>query len=318
MIKLERPPHGDNARVLSPGLFKALHQGKRGGLLNLKDPQQQQTAMRLAHEADVLVETYRPGVMDKLGLSFAALRELNPRLVYVSLTGYGADGPWRDLAGHDINYLAAAGVVSLSYSPENGNCLNPGVPVADLNGATYALAAINAALLQRVRTGQGQHLDVSLTDCMAHWMNARRAVFQFSGLRSLSEQRARVSHRPAYGVFECADGHYLTLAALEQHFWLRLVDALSLDESKTENWAQHETRVAQAEQVNQHIAEALLSLSRSEALRRLRLADVPVMEVFCPDEIRTLAHLQERGLFNDDEAGLARFPVRMKGISNGT
>lgn len=310
VIKIERPPNGDNTRVLSPGLFNAFNHGKRGGLLDMKDSGQRQIAHDLARTADVLIESYRPGVMDRLGFSYARLQADNPGLIYASLSGYGANGPWRDLPGHDINYLAAAGIASLSYSPENGKSLNQGVPVADLAGATYALAAINAALLQRVRTQKGQYLDVSITDCMAHWMNARRAVFQYRQTDDLQEQRNQVSLKPAYGVFKCADGKRLTLAAIEQHFWDRLVAVLDLTEQAA-CWNSHQARFKRAEEINACIALTISRLTRDDLIKRLRDADVPAMEVFEPNEISRLDHFVQRELFDQSESELARFPVPM-------
>ena len=116
VIKIERPPHGDNLRVMSPSLFGALNRGKRFAQFNLKDVQDREQVLTLLDEADVLVENYRPGVMNRLGLGPADMLERNARLIYVSISGYGSDGPWMRRSGHDMNYLATAGIVSLSVT----------------------------------------------------------------------------------------------------------------------------------------------------------------------------------------------------------
>ncbi|MFP5476993.1 MAG: CoA transferase, partial [Gammaproteobacteria bacterium] len=149
VIKVERPPHGDNARRLGPGGFEAVNRGKKSVLLDLKDEAGRARAHALLAGADVLVESYRPGVMTRLGLDHASLQAAHPRLVYVSLSGYGQDGPWAQLPGHDINYLAAAGVMALSGEPGGPPAPGFGLPAADLCGAMYALSATLAALLQR-------------------------------------------------------------------------------------------------------------------------------------------------------------------------
>jgi crotonobetainyl-CoA:carnitine CoA-transferase CaiB-like acyl-CoA transferase len=316
VIKIERPPRGDNARALSPGLFGAVNRDKRCWMVDLKQAPARAALLERIDRADVLVESFRPGVMTRLGLGPADVHRRNPRLVYVSLSGYGADGEWADRPGHDINYVAGAGIVGLSGALGAEPAQTFGAPVADLAGATYALAALNAALLQRERTGRGQHLDVSLTDCMAHWMNVRRAVFHHAGTATLDAQRALVLRRPAYGVFRCADGLHLTLAAIEQHFWLALLRVLDLGDDAPERWSDYARRRADAEEINGRIAAALGKLDRSVAMHRLVAADVPAMEVFAPDDLPSIPHFRARGLFDDlVEPALARFPVALDGMA---
>jgi CoA:oxalate CoA-transferase len=315
VLKVERPPHGDNVRRMSPALFDVVNRGKRSLLIDLKDTAQRERVLKLVDEADVLVEGYRPGVTERLGLGPKALLERNPRLIYVSLTGYGATGPQALLPGHDLNYLAAAGVVSLAATDTEA-APKTGVPMADLGGAIYALASLNAALYQRERTGRGQHLDVSITDCMAHWMNPRLAVLRHAGAKTAAEQRAVVQKRPAYGVFTCGDGGQLSVAALEDHFFAALVKTLKLDAYAGDAWKTMKARVPEAAEINDAVQAALSRLALAEATEVLTAADVPVAVVATSEELPTRPQFVARGLYTETAAGmLCRFPVAMDGVS---
>lgn len=313
VIKVERPPHGDPVRRSAPGLFAAVNRGKRSLLVDLKTADGLAQVLALAEGADVLVESFRPGVMARLGLDWPTLQQRNPRLVLASLSGYGALGPRADWPGHDINYLAAAGVVDMALKADTTS-VSFGVPVADLAGAGYALAAVQAALLQRARTGRGQHLDVSLSDCAAHWMNVRLAALHDAG-GDAAMARRRVQQRPGYGVFRCRDGMLLTVAALEDHFWHALVDTLPLPAWGGEGWARYRDRAAQADTINTAIARALAAEEGPPALRRLAAADVPVAEVVALDHLSQTPGFVARGLYAATVVGpLARFPVPLEGV----
>lgn len=318
VIKIERPPHGDNARKIAPGLFAAVNRGKHSLMVDLKDPQQAEALRQQVPDADVVVEGFRPGVMKRLGFSYEALAALNSRLVYVSLSGYGQHGPLAQMPGHDINYLAAAGVLALSGSdaahPDHG----AGIPLADLCGAMYALSSTLAALLQRQRTGQGQYLDVSLTDCAAHWMNPRLGHFHEAGLSSVREQREDILAKPAYGVFETADGVLISLGALEDHFWARLVEVLGLEDLRGPDYASHAARTRRAAQINAAIAQRITTQESTVLLARLHGADVPVASVVPPSALASSEHCQQRGLFGNGSEGkepaFVRYPVRVQGM----
>lgn len=314
VIKIERPPHGDPMRRAAPALFTAVNRGKRALPADLKTEAGRAAVLALADGADVMVESFRPGVIARLGLDWPQLQRRNPRLVLASLSGYGSTGPCAQWPGHDINYLAAAGVVGMAMKDE-GASPSFGVPVADLAGATYALAAVQTALLHRVRSGRGQHLDISLTDCVAHWMNPRLAALHDAGGDAVRARQA-VQQRPAYGSFRCADGQALTVAALEDHFWRALVAALPLPAFDTPAFAHYPARAAAVARINAAIAEALAGESRPSAMARLVAADVPVAEVVALDGLAGSPALAERGLFVDTQAGpLLRFPVPMDGVS---
>jgi crotonobetainyl-CoA:carnitine CoA-transferase CaiB-like acyl-CoA transferase len=314
VIKVERPPQGDPIRRAAPALFVAVNRGKRALCVDLKTEAGLATMLALADGADVMVESFRPGVIARLGLDWPRLQQRNPRLVLASLSGYGSTGPRALWPGHDLNYLAAAGVVGMAMKDE---VTSPsfGVPVADLAGATYALAAVQTALLHRVRSGRGQHLDISLTHCVAHWMNPRLAALHDAG-GEVNRARRAVQQRPAYGTFICRDGRALTVAALEDHFWQALVRALPLPAYADPAYARYPARAAAAADINAAIALELRRQDCQAALHGLASADVPVAEVVALDELATAPAHADCGMFVDTAAGpLLRFPVRLAGVS---
>lgn len=320
VIKIERPPGGDNLRRMGPGLFDALHRGKQSLLADLKDEAQRARVRALIGQADVLVESYRPGVMARLGLDAARVRAEFPRLIYVSLSGYGQQGPWADLPGHDINYLAAAGVLAVSGTPGGGPAQSFGLPLADLCSAMYALSSTLAALYQRQHTGAGQHLDVALADCALHWMNPRLAAYREAGAHTLAEQRQATLVKPAYGAFACRDGRHLSIAALEDHFWARLCQALDLAPYATAALRQMPARKAMAGAINARIAEVLAERDLNEVFTLLQKHDIPAAPVIGPSELAALPQFALRDKF-EAEAGqslpLARYPVAMAGVRPG-
>jgi CoA:oxalate CoA-transferase len=316
VLKIERPPHGDPVRRGSPGLFGTVNRGKRSVMLDLKSTEGLERALRLTEDADIVVEGYRPGVMTRLGLGYEAVRLRNPGVVYLSLTGYGQDGPMRLVPGHDLNYLASAGLTSLCGEPGGPPRHGIGLPIADLGGSMYALSALMAALFQRERTGRGQHLDVSMTDCAAHWLNARKGVFHRNGTNDVPGQRRAALMRPAYGVFDCRDGA-VTIAALEGHFWKALVRTLKLDAFDQPEYEALPARSRDCEEINTVIAQVIATMTQAEAVNLLLEADVPVAPVLSPAEADGSPHFAARGLARETCVGpLTPFPVRLAGMGD--
>lgn len=312
VVKIERPPHGDATRTLAPGVFTAVNRGKSSVLADLKDPAQAKRAREVIARADILVEAYRPGVMTRLGFDYPALAPAMPRLIYVSLTGYGQTGPMAMFPGHDVNYLATGGAIALSGRVAGLPAHAFGLPAADLCAATYALAAVLAALVQRARTGNGQHIDVAMADCVAHWMNPRLAQFDDAGLSTLAAQRKDALVKPGYGAFACADGATITIGALEDHFWLRLCGVLDLAPFDGVAFADFAQRVMSAGAINARLAEAVGRLMAADVVSRLRAADVPVAAVVSPGDLPGHPQFAARRLY---DCGLARFPVRLAGMA---
>lgn len=315
VTKVERPPAGDPVRLSSPGLFAAVNRGKSSRMLDLKSERGQAEARALCLRADVVVEGFRPGVMARFGLDHPTLAGDNPGLIYASLSGYGQDGPEAATPGHDLNYLASAGITALTGEPDGEPAHGYGVPVADLAGATYGLVAILAALHQRSASGCGQYLDVALAEAPLHWLNARLGPFRHNGADTLASQRRHALTRPAYGVFRCRDGRHVTVAALETHFWTALVRALDLGAFAAPRFEEIRTRWDEADRVNAALADVIAALDRDECLRRLAEADVPAGPVLEPNEALASPQAVARAVAAESATGaLVRFPVRLAGM----
>lgn len=232
VIRVEQPGSGDAMRRYPPlrdgqsVAFNAVNRNKRSVTLNLKAPQGRGLFLSLLERADCVMEGNRPGVMDRLGLGWPVLRERNPRLVLCSISGYGQEGPWVERAGHDLNYLATNGILSLSAS-RGGAPHPPPVQVADLGGGAQAAAvSILAALLDVARGGEGRWLDVAMTDATLGWISTPLAETDSSGPMPRDEHRL-TGRYACYAVYECLDGRYLSVAALEAKFFATLCQELS-------------------------------------------------------------------------------------------
>ncbi|OWU86646.1 hypothetical protein ATO6_07675 [Oceanicola sp. 22II-s10i] len=314
VTKVERRPAGDALRHALPGLFLLVNRGKGSVALNLKDDADRAQALEMLRDADVMIDGFRPGVMDRLGVGYEAAKAVNPRIIYIGMYGYGATGPMAKAPGHDLNYLALSGVTALCGRPGGAPEHTFGLPVADLGGALYGLSAVLAAVIQRDRTGEGQFIDLSMTDCLAHWVNARRAVYTQDGAEDLETQRRIALVRPAYGVFATSDGA-VSVAALEGHFWGSVVKALDMGPFADPKYQDTAARRAEAEAINARLAEQIAPMTRDQAMALFDAHDVPASPVLTPAEAVASEHFAARGLMQDSVAGpITPFPVRLKGM----
>jgi alpha-methylacyl-CoA racemase len=228
VIKIEDPNQPDYVRIYGPHLngesinYLSYNRSKRSMWLSLTTDEGRATFFRLVETADVVVEQFRPGFLDKLGVGYAAARAVNPRIIYVSVTGYGQTGPYAHLAGHDLNYLAISGVLSATGDAETGPVM-PGVQMADIAGGSYmTVIATQAALLARHRTGLGQHVDVAMTDGAMPLLTAMYALFAGGAVAQAQRGLAPLSGGLVnYQVYETQDGKYIALGTLEPKFWAK-------------------------------------------------------------------------------------------------
>lgn len=224
VIKVEEPGRGDYIRWWPPkvgrnsGFHVVLNRNKRSLTLNLKAEEGRNLFKRLVKDSDVVLEGYRPGVMRKLGLDYETLKRINPRIVYCAITGYGSEGSRARKAGHDVNYLALSGV--LSYCGCGGVPTLPGVQIADLGGGGLLAAfSIVTALLARERLGEGQFIDVSMTDGSFTWNCLRWGRYIADGGEPLPGDDTLNHGFACYNVYETRDGRFMSLGALEPQFW---------------------------------------------------------------------------------------------------
>src|SRR5436309_2781087 len=236
VVKVEEPRKGDYIRWTPPMIgdestaHRALNRGKRSITLNLKNPDGVALLKRLAERFDVLVESFRPGVLDRLGVGWTVLHEINPALVYCAITGYGQDGPYRDRVGHDINYIGYGGVLGI-IGPRDGAPAVPGVQIGDVGGGGMAAAiGILAALLEARATGRGRFVDASMLDGVVSWLTIHGGDFLATGELSERGNMRLAGAFPCYRVYRAADGRYLTVGALEPQFWRALCEAVGVPE----------------------------------------------------------------------------------------
>jgi crotonobetainyl-CoA:carnitine CoA-transferase CaiB-like acyl-CoA transferase len=242
VIKIEDTGAGDYARTLgtAPGetapVFAAINRNKRAMRLDLKKPEGVEVFLRLAAKAAVVVESFRPGVVDRLGVGYAACRKVNPRIVYCAISGYGQTGPYRDLAGHDVNYCGYAGFVD-QVGIAGGDPAIPNLQVADLlGGAVVPAMGILAAVVDAQRSGEGRYVDVSMTDgVLAHNLQALAAVAASGGVRPRGADFL-TGREPCYAVYRTADGRHMAVGALERKFWERVCDVLQRPDLKACHW----------------------------------------------------------------------------------
>ena len=224
VIKIETPRVGDYARHAPPefggnDMFYLLNRGKKSVGLNYRNKRGREIFLQLADTADVIIETFKPGSVDKWKIGYDVVKERNPGVVYCSLSGYGQDGPYRLRAGHDLNYVALAGMLGLNGVSGQAPVV-PGVQVADLGGAMMATIAILGALMGRERSSEGAYLDISMLDTVVSlMMPVAGGWWHGTGQVPAAGKTPLGGALPCYGVYETQDGHYLTFGAIEPPFW---------------------------------------------------------------------------------------------------
>jgi crotonobetainyl-CoA:carnitine CoA-transferase CaiB-like acyl-CoA transferase len=235
ILRVEAPNLPDLLRVMPPmdGEVSAAHReinrNKRSLTLDLKKPEGVSVVERLVKRFHVVIEQFRPGVMDRLGVGYTDLSKINPAIVYCSITGYGQDGPYRDRAGHDNNYLGISGVMSYTGRAEGGP-LPLGIQIADqCAGGLNAVIAIIAALYHREKTGEGQYLDISMTDGAFHLGCMEMMNYLASG-QEVGREEPALSGGSYYDFYETADGGYMSVGSLEPQFFAALCKALGRDD----------------------------------------------------------------------------------------
>ena len=307
VVKVENTGSGDYAReLLGRHFFGLVNRNKRGLRLDLKAPAGRDAFLRIAEHADVLVEQFRPGVMDRMGIGYEAICAINPRIVYCAITGYGQDGPYRDVPGHDINYIGYAGVGDQIGT--QGELVVPNFQIADLlGGSLTAVMGILAALVDARGSGAGRYVDVAMADSvLAH------AVFPLIGLLENGQAPERGTTTlggglPCYNVYRTADGRFMAVGALERKFWENLCDTIGCPELKPS----HLVYGADAQPVKARLQE--LFASRTQADWTKRFAGVPacVSPILRIDEALANEQFRARAMVLSED-GTRRFALPLK------
>lgn len=240
VIKVERPG-GEDLRRYAPesgepsGSFRLLNRGKQSLSLDLKDPEDRRILQSYLDTADVLIEQFRPGVMERLGLGYGDLRKVNPGLVYCSITGYGQDGPRRDEAGHDLNYMAETGLLGLSGGADGAPVLPP-VLAGDIGGGTYpAMINILLALRQRDTSGEGAYLDIAMADNLFPFVYWALGVGFTAGAWPRRGGELVTGGSARYRIYRTSDNRFLAAAPIEEKFWKTFCDAIGLPERQRDD-----------------------------------------------------------------------------------
>ena len=274
VIKIENIDGGDPSRLL-PFLFNGINRNKKSISLNLKSSEAKKIFHQMAQKADVILEGFRPGVCKKLNIDYDVIKEINPLIIYCSITGYGQNGPYRDKPGHDINYLGYSGLLSLE-SDLHAYPKMPAIPLADIAGSMFAAVSILTALLHRGKTGIGQYIDVSMTASAFSWVSASL----LSGFQEHDQSESL--YIPHYGLFETRDKKFITLGIVhEEHFWKKLcsiIDMGSLAELDLFN------RIAQREEIITILKNAFLTRNLDAWMAMLNAADIPCGPVHTIEE----------------------------------
>jgi alpha-methylacyl-CoA racemase len=301
VIKIERPG-GEDARRGSPPFdgvasgFALLNRGKQGLVLDLKDAAGRERLMPLLARADVLVEQFRPGVMERLGLGYEAVRKINPRLVYCSITGYGQAGPRALEAGHDLNYIGATGLLALQPGPADRPVVPPGLMADIAGGSMPAVINILLGLRQRDATGQGSHVDVAMTDAMFTFAWLGLAVGQSTGRYPGPGELRTVGGSPRYQIYPTRDGKLVACGALEQKFWEGFCDAIGLAPAFIDD-GPNPTATRGA------VATIIAGATADHWRPKLAAADCCATIVSSLEEALADPHFVERGLFAYSVAG---------------
>jgi len=296
VLKIERPQAGDDMRHYEPSwrafgaTFALLNRGKRSIAIDLKDPAMLDTLRPLIERADVLIEQFRPGVMDRLGLGYETISKINPRLVYCSISAYGQSGPRREAAGHDINLYAETGLLSLA-SPRDGEPVMPPSPFGDIAGGSYpAVINILLALQERERCGSGRHLDIALGDnlfTLAYWALAQGwGTGRFPG----NGDHLVTGGSPRYRLYRAKDGGVIAAAPIEPKFWASFCDIIGLAPALRDDGQDPQATIAA-------VSKIIAGEDAKLWAQRFETADCCCTVAARLEDAIASPHFQSRGLF---------------------
>jgi crotonobetainyl-CoA:carnitine CoA-transferase CaiB-like acyl-CoA transferase len=304
VVKVEPPPRGDDTRLWGPPFingistyFLSINRNKRSIGLNLKSPQGQEVLWKLVDRADVLVENFRPGVLDKLGFGFDAVSARNPRVIYASISGYGQTGPYRNRPGYDVVAQGESGIVDLTGEPDR-QPVKVGASIADIVAGLYAYQGILLALLARRRTGKGQRVDIALLDGMISTLTYQAASYFATGN---SPKRLGTRHPSIvpYETFETRDG-FVNIGAANEKQWQNLCRALDMpDLAFDSRFNTMAGRISNYGELRAILDAKLRQLTRVEAFELLAKYELPVGPINTVAEVLEDPHIHAREMVKE-------------------
>jgi crotonobetainyl-CoA:carnitine CoA-transferase CaiB-like acyl-CoA transferase len=290
-------------------VFNPLNRNKRSICLNLKSPEAKKIFHRLAEKADVVIDGFRPGVTTRLGIDYETLKEINPGIIYCAITSYGQDGPYEKLPGHDINYVASAGIAGVLRKPGETPPV-PGNFIGDMaGGGMQAAIGILAALAAREKTGQGQMVDISMTDGAVSMLSLYLGGYYERNALPAPEERTSTGVSPSYTYYLTADGKYIAIAASEPWFFTNLCKALDCEDLIT-----HQMKTEKTDEIFTRFRDIFLTRTSQEWFEILSRADVPVSRVNTLDELADDPQVKHRRMVLELD-GPGGEKVRQTGIS---
>lgn len=303
VVKIEQPEIGDYGRFNPPRYreggvyFNSVNRNKRSITLDLKREDDRRVALDLLRDADIVVEFDRPGVTEKLGIDYSSLAKINPGVIYCSVTGFGCDGEFAQVPGHDLSIQGAAGI--LNPGGAAGTPAMPSFQAADYAGATYATIAVLSAYIQRLRTGRGRHLDVALYDSLVVLSNIAlvSALARVAGFSGKPELEVWGSN-PRYAIYPTRDGKAVTVCLLETRTWERFCKFIArpdliYEETHADRHTSHGDR---ADVFRKVIGDLCLAADRDTLVARMVEADIAICPVYSPDEALASPEAKARGL----------------------
>jgi crotonobetainyl-CoA:carnitine CoA-transferase CaiB-like acyl-CoA transferase len=302
VIKVEDPKSGDYARWYEPkvnddqsAMFISLNRNKRSITLDLKAEKDKETFVSLIKTADVLIESFRPGVMDRLGLGFEELKVHNPKLIYCAITGYGQSGPYANEAGHDLNFLSYSGLLHLQGAA-NEKPLIPSVQIGDIGGgALMAAVGILLAIIDAKKTNRGQFVDISMLDGALSWMHTILPNYWTSGELPNRGELTLNGGKACYEIYRTKDDRYLSVGALEYKFWKNFCKVIG----KEELIDQLDAPLEQQRLIKQEVQAAIQEKTLTEWLELFEGIDACVSPVLTPEELADHPQIKHRQMIED-------------------
>ena len=305
VIKIEIPGSGDDTRKWGPpfigdesAYFLSINRNKRSLTLNLQDPKAQDVFMKLAKDSAVVVENFTPGVMERFGLGYEAVKAVNPDVVYCSISGFGQDGPYRSRPAYDQIMQGVGGLMSITGEPD-GEPQKIGIAVTDIGAGMWSAFAITTALHHRDKTGEGQYIDISMLDAQVAWLTYQAAFF-FANDEPPKRMGAAHPTLVPYQAFMCSDGKYINVAVGSERIWERFCQGMGREDLKDHpDYSVNSVRVAHRGAIVSMLQEIFLTRPVSEWVEDLQAANVPcgpindLADVFADPQVLARDMLQE-------------------------
>lgn len=291
----------EDRRFISDLSAQSVMRNKRHMTLNLKTDRGKQVFFKLLETADIVVEGFRPGATERMGVGYKDLAKIKPNIIYCSLSGYGQTGPYKDMVGHDLNYISTAGVTAICGEPGHRPVIPP-VQVADIGGGLNAAIGILLALFHRERTGEGQYVDISLTDAAAGFMTLALMHYGDMGTIPLRGRMPLTGLFPFYNVYECSDGKFFTLGAVEPRFWETFCKTVGRSDLLGDQFAMGDRGLV----VDKELRDLFMGKTRDEWFETLKKTDVCVGRVLEIDEMIEDPQIKDRRMVIEMEMPTGR------------